>query len=438
MRAARTVVVMKTRREKAKKARFFTVGALLFSLTACDFSGIDFSNSFLDLPAPEPVVSESGIEYYDMSTSPFQDSARFRTAESDRGSMLGSNSLADIAANVASLAADSEALTVRLEGHADMRCGESTWQRENGPNPKNGGKWCSPRAANGVTPQGRKISLERATTVKSVLKELLSSYAGALDKVSFDIVGLGEAGHLADAEECRATPNSSNCLHDRRVDVYVSSRTCVGCGDASAAYPYPGNYPTPDYPSPEVEITTPPTCLELGNCLADPKPTADPVSFGSSGFSYAQQNADQLIKFKLGSLTCDNGQQAPCGVPSSGQMRTGVSGPHLVSAKLSSFSLNAPSGYSQPRDYRITSNPTGSSIGAGVSAKMRFYSATRSGFPYTYSATATVTIEWRSWQWDGSTMTVTSKTTEDVPTSLVCAPVKTPSCSFGVLGSNVN
>jgi hypothetical protein len=439
---------MKTRRVKANKFRLLTAGAMLLSLTACDisFDGVDFSgffnDLFLDFPAPAPVASNATIAYYDMSTSPFADSARFSTAGSDRGSMMGSNQMADIAANIASLAGDSEDLTVRLEGHADMRCTESTWQRENGPNPKNGGKWCSPRAANGVTPQGRKISQERAETVRSVLEELLLGYPGVSGKVSYDPVGLGEAGALGTAEECRDTPNSSNCKHDRRVDVYVSSRTCIGCGDGIYSYPghYPTpDYPTPDYPTPEVIVTAPPTCLELRNCPADPKPVADPAGFTSSGFAFAQQNADQLIKFKLGALTCNNGQPAPCGVPSSGQMRTGVAGPYLVSAQVSSFNLNAPAGYAERRDYRIPINPTGSPIGTGVSAKLRFYAATRTAAPYTYSATAAVTIEWHNWQWDGSTMTVTSKTTEQLPTtSLVCAPVKTPACSFGVLGSNVN
>ena len=429
---------MKTRRKKAKKLRLLAAGALLFSLTACeisfdgvDFSGIDLSNLFSDFPAPEPVAP---IEYYDISNTPFRDSARFTTAEWTYASLIGSNEMASIAANLASLADDSENITVRLEGHADMRCSEAYWRsRRRGPNPDNStGTWCSPRDANGVTPQGRIISLDRAKTVRTVLRDLLESYPGAPDKITYDAAGLGELGARYTAEECNYAHDP--CKRDRRVDVFVSSRTPRRGGGFMYPYPYPGNYPTPD-----TEITAPPTCLQLGNCPADPKPVADPVGFTSSGFAFAQQNVDQLIKFKLGALTCNNGQQAPCGVPSSGEMRTGVSGPHLVSASVSSFNLNAPAGYTQPRDYRITSNPAGSSIGAGVSAKLRFYAATRTGAPYTYSATSAVTIEWRNWQWDGATMTVTGKTTEQLPTTgLVCAPVKTPTCSFGVLGSNVN
>ena len=427
---------MKTRRERSKKVRLLAGGALLLSLTACDFT-IDLSDFFLDFELPAPVVSEATIEYYDISSSPFYDAARFVAAQWNEDSMMGSNQLADIAANLASLANDSENISVQVIGHAEKRCTEAIWQARRGRNYGNSrGTWCSPISANGTSPQGRLISLERAETVKSVLETLLVNNHGVpLSKVSFDASGVGESEAQAPVSLCAGNANHPRCQEDRRVDVFVSSRTYVGGRPGGPVYAYPGNYP-----SPEAEmIPAPPTCLQLGNCPSDPKPVADPAGFTASGFAFAQQNADQLIKFKLGALTCNNGQQAPCGVPSSGEMRTGVSGPHLVSASVSSFNLNAPAGYTQPRDYRITSNPAGSSIGTGVSAKLRFYAATRTGAPYTYSATAAVTIEWHNWQWDGSTMTVTGKTTEQLPTTgLVCAPVKTPTCSFGVLGSNVN
>jgi|688.fasta_scaffold24239_10 hypothetical protein len=426
---------MQKRRVKAKKLRLLAGGALLLSLTACDFT-IDLSDFFLDFELPAPVVSEATIEYYDISSSPFYNAATFVATQWNEDSMMDDSQLANIAANLASLANDSENISVQVIGHAEKRCTEAIWQARRGRNYGNSrGTWCSPISANGTSPQGRLISLDRAETVKGVLEALLVNNHGVpLSKVSFDASGVGESEAQAPVGLCAGNANHPRCKEDRRVDVFVSSRTYVGGRGGVPVYAYPGNYP-----SPEAEIPAPPTCLDLGNCPADPKPIADPAGFTGSGFAFAQQNADQLIKFKLGALTCNNGQPAPCGVPSSGEMRTGVSGPYLVSASVGSFNLNAPAGYAQPRDYRITSNPTGSPIGAGVSAKLRFYAATRTAAPYTYSATAAVTIEWHNWQWDGSTMTVTSKTTEQLPTtSLVCAPVKTPACSFGVLGSNVN
>ena len=44
------------RRVKAKKTRLLAAGLLLFSLTACEISVGDISNSFSDFPAPEPVT----------------------------------------------------------------------------------------------------------------------------------------------------------------------------------------------------------------------------------------------------------------------------------------------------------------------------------------------------------------------------------------------
>jgi hypothetical protein len=423
---------MKGRRKRASGIRLAVIGVLSFGLTACEaLTELDLSNFFAGFEEPAP--ASSTIEYYDISSSPFLNSARFRTASSDYSSMVGSNQVATISSNIAELVGRSESITVEFNGHADMRCTESTWQRENGPNPKNGGKWCSPRDAYGVTPQGRRIGTERAQTVADAVTTYLNrNYPGVAGSVNFSINGLGEFGHKASAAECTRTPDSTNCLHDRRVDVYVSSRTCSGVCDSV------------DIPSDPVDsgggggggYTPPPTCLELGTCPADPKPTLDTVRFTGTASSYAQQNTNQSFKFALGAVTCNNGQQAPCGVPTSGEMRTGVSGPHVISSNLSSFAINPPRGYTSPKHYSIAQNPAGTSLSSGATAKVRFFAATRSTAPYTYSATATVTVEWHSWQWDGATMTVTGKSSETVPATLVCSPSKTPACSFGVLGSN--
>ena len=421
------------RRFKAKKFRLLTASALLLSLTACevsldgiDFSGIDLSNLFSDFPAPEPVAPETTIKVYDLSSSPFADSARFSTARSDRASMLGSNQMANIAANLASLAADSENITVKLEGHADMRCTESSWQRENGPNPKNDGKWCSPRDSNGVTPQGRKISLDRAETVKSVLQELLRGYPGAPAKIDYEPQGLGEEGSLATAEECRETPNSTNCKHDRRVDVYVSSRTCI----ANCQYPYPPNYPTPDYsypghyPTPNYPTpgTPPPTTLP-------PRPNESVQYLPTRAFQNAQQNSDQRIVIKAVTLSCPDCQQPPS---STSGVLYGWSA--TLDASTVSFALTPPSGYATPRDYKITSNPNGKSALSDQTAVMRFYTATRSGAPYRYTVTSTVNYTMRLWRLEGTTLTYVSQESLSQQNTRSCSP---SSCSFGVLGSNV-
>lgn len=415
--------------------------ALVFSLTACDGVSLDLGSLFSGFE--EPAVPAAPIKYFDISTSPFVNSARFKSSQSDEASMLGSSEIAEIAANIASVMETASSITVRLEGHADMRCGEAIWRaRHGGPNPNNAaGTWCSPRDANDATPQGRSIGWDRAHTVKRVVVRKLGVSYPAVDinAISWDTAGLGEEGHIvptaAGCTNTTAEPSkqdSANCLHDRRVDVFVTSVTekCVGTCDSTTTTTATTTI-TPD-------TTLPPTCLDLGNCPEDPKPTLDPVRGSATAFSYAQQNSDQSIKFALGGLTCNGGTPAPCGVPTSGEMRTGTAGPYLVSSRLSSFVLNAPSGYRSPAQYRIITDPTGSSLGSGATAKLRFYAATRAGAPYSYTATAEVTVQWDTWEWDGDSMYVTGSSTQTVPATLTCTPAKTPTCSFGVLGSNVS
>lgn len=432
--------------------------ALVFSLTACEGINIDLGPLFGGFEPPAaPTVATT---YYDITNTPFKNSARFTSSESDEASMLGSDEIAEIAANIANVLKTAEKVTVRLEGHADMRCGEAIWRARHGrANPNNTtGTWCSPRDANGVTPQGIDIGLKRAETVKAVVAaKLKQSYPKVhiSTMIEWDTDGLGEYGHIVPtAAGCTNTPaeprkqDSANCLHDRRVDVFLTSITerCVGpCVPCEQTGTCPceqtGTCPCTDPAKCCVGACGPPpprTCLELGNCPVDPKPTLDPVRGSATAFSYAQQNSDQSIKFALGALTCNNGQAAPCGVPTSGEMRTGTAGPYLVSSRLSSFVLNAPSGYRSPAQYRIITDPTGAALGSGATAKLRFYAATRSNAPYSYTATAEVTVQWNTWEWDGDSMYVTGSSTQTVPATLTCTPAKTPTCSFGVLGSNVS
>jgi hypothetical protein len=372
--------------------------------------------------------------------------------------MIGSDDIAATALGIANVLKNHDSITVRLEGHADMRCGEAVWLARYGylnPDTPNG-TWCSPRQANGVTPQGLKISKSRAKTTMSVLNTVLyRDYASTMvgKTIAWDPDGLGEDGHQANAQRCRDYPDINPCLRDRRVDVYVTSITescvgpCEGCVGPCGFEPpceQTGTCPCTDlatccvgdgcFPPPP----PPPTCLELGNCPEDPKPTLDPARGSATAFSYAQQNTDQSIRFTLGGLTCDGGQAAPCGVPTSGQMRTGTAGPYLISSRLSSFALNAPSGYRSPAQYRIITDPTGASLSSSATAKLRFYAVTKAGAPYSYTATAEVTVQWQEWSWDGDSKTVTETSTQTVPVTLTCTPAKTPTCSFGVLGSNIS
>ena len=168
-----------------------------------------------------------------------------------------------------------------------------------------------------------------------------------------------------------------------------------------------------------------------------PTPTVDTPVAVASGFTTAQQNIDQRIKFNPPTLTCDSGKAAPCGTPPAGVASFGVAGPYFVSSTLSNFALTPPSNYSSPTQYRITAMP-GSNLSAAQYATMRFYAATRTGTAYSYSANVSVTYEMRSWASNGTT--VTWSTNPQIFTrnaTVTCRPSTTPACSFKVLGSNV-
>ena len=429
--------------------------ALVFSITACEGISLDLGTLFGGFEPP--AAPTRPIYYFDATNTPFKNSARFKSSEWDEASMIASDDIAKTAAGIAKVLEKYDSITVRLEGHADMRCGEAVWLERYGyrnPDTPNG-TWCSPREANGVTPQGLKISESRAKTTMGVLKTVLArDYASAVSgkTIAWERPhGLGEEGHQASAQRCRDYPDINPCLRDRRVDILVTSgrEICVANCIPEPPCEQTGTCPceqTGTCPCTDpagccvgADCEPPPkTCLQLGNCPNDPPPTLDPVRGSATAFSYAQQNTDQSIRFTLGGLTCDGGEAAPCGDPTSGEMRTGTAGPYLVSSRLSSFVLNAPSGYRSPAQYRIITDPTGASLGSGATAKLRFYAVTRAGAPYSYTATAAVTVQWNTWEWDGSSKTITGSSTETVPVTLTCTPAKTPTCSFGVLGSNVS
>jgi hypothetical protein len=412
------------RRVKAKKTRLLASGLLLFSLTACEISVGDISNSFSDFPAPEPVTPDETIEYYDMETSPFAATARFLTAEWGEDDLMRSNRMAEIAENLAALVKDGKTeITVALEGHADMRCTESTWQKKRkGPNPDNStGTWCSPRDANNTTPQGRLISLDRAKTVKTVLEKLLiKNHTGTVGSIAFKPKGLGEQGARATAQECVDNENSTNCQYDRRVDVYVSSQTPPVC----VANCTPTTTST-------TTSTTSTTSTTTTTTIPPPPPPPPPVSVAPvvRAFQNAQQNSDQRIVVKAATLICAGCQQPPSST--SGVMYGWTA---TLDSGTVSFTLTPPSGYASPRDYKMTSNPNGKSALSDQTAVLRFYTATRSGAPYRYSATSTVNYTLRLWRLEGTNLTYMRQESSSQSQVATCSP---SSCSFGVLGSNV-
>jgi hypothetical protein len=64
----------------------------------------------------------------------------------------------------------------------------------------------------------------------------------------------------------------------------------------------------------------------------------------------------------------------------------------------------------------------------------RYYNATPAGQKFRTNASGTVTIEWRTWEWNGSSKIVTGTTQETIAmNSSLLLPV-----AFGVLGSNIS
>ena len=345
--------------------------------------------------------------------------------------MRESQQTAVIAKNIAALYRPGEKFTVRFDGHADMRCTESRWQGENGPNYGNTTRtWCSPRRSNGVTPQGIKISSERAETVKRVVRRILREEYPSVDQsvITFVTNGLAEDGHWADAAECVRTENSRNCLHDRRVDVWVPERACIGPCDTPDTIPVPET--EPELTTTTTPTTTPtPTPTPPPPTTLPPRPNESVQYLPSRAFQNAQQNSDQRITVKAVTLSCPECQQPPS---SASGVMYGWSA--TLDASTVSFTLTPPSGYATPRDYKITSNPSGKSALSDQTAVMRFYTATRSGAPYRYSVTSTVNYTMRLWKLEGTTLTYVQEEPMQQTNTRGCSP---SSCSFGVLGSNV-
>jgi hypothetical protein len=381
--------------------RLAASAVVVFTLSACD--GIDFSG--IDLSSPPPAPPPPAV----VVTSPPIVASTYDTLKNNSNSPAAINSTVD-AIIAARNACGGCAVDVDVEGHADAR---------------------------GTTADNRLLSQQRAQdTAKLIQAELNRRNVGG---VALNPVGKGESNAKASVTACQNNPNSAQCVADRATVVkietsYTPPPPPVTAPPVTAPPPPPPTAPPTAPPATAPPATAPPrvsTCLELGTCPADAKPTAA-VTLAATASSFASQNSTYSMSFAPVSLKCNNGATAPCGVPTSGPMRTGTAGPYLVSAALSGFALTSPSGYTQPSAYKLLTTP-GSDATKAQKATAQFYRATRATQPYTYRASISAVLRYDEWSWDGSRMTVTRSYTEPHTGSVVCSR---STCTFGVLGSN--
>jgi hypothetical protein len=370
------------------------LAVVVLTLSAC----IDSGFSAVDIATPPPAPAPPAV----VVTTPPITAARYDTLKSN------SNSSASINATVDAIIAAQNAcggcqVDVDVEGHADAR---------------------------GTTAANKALSQERAQdTAKLIRAELNRRGVGGVD---LNPVGKGESAAVASVTACQNNPNSAQCVADRATVVRIETSytppppTSFENRETTTPPTAPPTIPPPPTPAPRTY-----TCLELNNCPADAKPSAQ-VTLAATASSFASQNTTYSVSFAPVSVKCNNGATAPCGVPTSGPMRTGTAGPYLVSATLSGFSLTAPSGYTQPGSYKLLTTPASDATKA-QRATAKFYRATVSSKPYTYSANVSAVLRYDEWTWDGSRMTVTRSYTESAAGSVTCSR---STCSFGVLGSN--
>ena len=384
--------------------------AVLMSLTACDgigaidLSGVDFSAIAIPEPAPAPAPAAPAPI---VVTPP---PVKYDTLQSTSNNTTNINATVDaiIAAKNACGGCD---VSVDVEGNADAR---------------------------GTAAANKQLSMERARDTKRLVDAELArrNVAG----VTTNARGSGESGAVASVTTCQNYPNSAQCVADRATQITIVAQppnvvtyipptadtTPSICWTCFTPEPVPTVIEPPAPPAPVI-VTPPPLST-------DPTPTLDTPLLAVTAFSWAQQGSDQKIGVKVQPLTCNGGTLAPCGEPTSGIARRGTSGPYIVSSSLSSFSLTAPTGYYNGSQYRVVSTPVGSDIRNTQYAVTRYYNATPSGQKFRTNASGTVTIEWRTWEWNGSSMTVTGTSQQTVTAnSSLLLPA-----AFGVLGSNIS
>ena len=418
-----------------KPVRLLFASACVLLMSACDLSGGgSVATPLLDpVPAPSPAVPAppddsvfDDITFVDCNTKTIKD----KTCTTD--AQVSGDSIAKAAAAIdVRIGQLQTKITVTVTGNADRRCSPAKSEK------CSQGKYLK-AGSGGFSPQNYTWSEGRSVTVtRDLLKELKNNpikypnYAARMaevgsQKVKWARFAAGETN--AQYSDTTCTKKDDPCADDRATVISISSDTPPVCSP-----PCTTTSTTSTTTSTTSTTTTSTTTTSTTTTTTTPPPPPPPppaaVTQVVRAFQNAQQNTDQRIVVKAATIVCAGCQQPPSS--SSGVMYGWTA---TLDSGTVSFTLTPPAGYATPRDYRITSNPSGKSALSDQTAVLRFYTATRSGAPYRYLATANVSYTMRLWRLEGTTLTYVRQESRSASPTLTCSPA---SCSFGVLGSNV-
>ena len=425
-----------------KQVRLLFASACLLLVSACDLSG----GGSVATPLPEPVVAPSPVVPAPTEDAVFDNVATFvgcdpmTTSTCTSDASVSKNGIAEAAIVVDRRIGELKTgttvnITVTVTGNADRRCSPSnSTECANGKYLKAG--------SGGTSDKNKGWSASRAITVMVDLKKELASNPGKYKNygthsasVKWREIAVGETYAVHNDTVCRKTP--STCRDDRASDIVVSSDTpptTTPTTSTTTTSTTTTSTTTTSTTTTSTSTTTTSTTTTTTTTTPPPSPSPPPpppaaVTQVVRAFQNAQQNSDQRIVVKAATLVCAECQQPPSS--SSGVMYGWTA---TLDFGTVSFALTPPAGYATPRDYRITSNPNGKSALSDQTAVLRFYTATRSGAPYRYLATANVSYTMRLWRLEGTTLTYVRQESRSASPTLTCSPA---SCSFGVLGSNI-
>ena len=407
-----------------KPVRLLFASACLLLMSACDLSGGGFvATPLLDpVPAPSPAVPAptddsvfDDITFVDCNTKTIKD----KTCTTD--AQVSGDSIAKAAAAVdVRIGQLQTKITVTVTGNADRRCKPAKSEK------CSQGKYLK-AGSGGASSQNEGWSEGRSRTVTADLKSELKNnprkypnYAGLASRetIKWNREALGETN--AQYSDTTCNKKDDPCAADRASDIVVSSSNPPVCSPPCT---------TTSTTSTTTSTTSTTTTSTTTTTTTPPPPPPAAVTQVVRAFQNAQQNTDQRIVVKAATIVCAECRQPPSST--SGVMYGWTA---TLDSGTVAFTLTPPSGYTSPRDYRITSNPGGKSALSDQTAVLRFYTATRSGAPYRYLATANVSYTMRLWKLEGTTLTYVRQESRSASPTLACSPA---SCSFGVLGSNI-